>query len=101
MEAAMRVIGALIALLAFSNSAYAIGFQLCNRHGVDPAVTVTAWDRKAGNAMIFNRSVPKNQCMGANASGGATGDHAEISLKVGSGSPYGVPWIKQGDQVNF
>ena len=87
-------------LIASLSSAHAISFSLCNKHGVGP-VAIAAWDRKAGNAQIFNGTVGKDQCAPANASGGTGGDYADILLKVGGGNPYGVPWVRPGDQVNF
>ena len=80
-------------------SAQSISFQLCNTHGVRD-MPVVARDKKNGMSVVFSGVVPKDRCVGVSASKG-TGDHAEIELRVDTGSPYGVPWIRPGDQVKF
>lgn len=76
-----------------------VSYNLCNKHGVSD-VSIVAKDKKNSMAIIYNGSVSKVKCVSVASSTGG-GDHGEIELKVGQGIPYGVPWIKSGDDVNF
>lgn len=76
-----------------------ISYNLCNKYGVGD-VLVLAKDKNNNMKVVYSGSVAKEGCVSASSSTGS-GDHANIVLKIDQGVPYGVPWIKAGDDVNF
>ena len=93
------LLGTIAALAASAASAGTVGYSLCNEFGVQD-VTVLVRDKKNGMSVVYNGSVAKNQCLAVSSSSG-NGDHAEVEVRVGQGTPYGVPWIRPGDKVKF
>lgn len=89
----------LMFIYSFTSHAATISYKLCNKHGVSD-VSIIAKDKKNGMAVVYEGKVTKDDCALATSSTGS-GEYAEIEMKVGQGTPYGVPWIKAGDSVNF
>ena len=93
---------ALVLVLSFAPAisyAATISYNLCNKHGVRD-MPIVAKDKKNNMSIVYSGSVAKDRCVAVSSSTG-NGDHAEIELKVDQGAPYGVSWIKAGDDVNF
>ena len=76
-----------------------VTFSLCNQYGTE-ARSVVVKDKKDALKKIFDALVEKGSCATIHASSD-DGKFAEIEVRIGQETPYSVPWIAPGDEVDF
>lgn len=83
-------------LITTEASAGSVGFQVCNVHGVQ-SVFVIVKDKKNSMIDLYRGSISKGSCTDTIFANGD--EYAELEIKIGDGSAYGVPWVKNGDVI--
>ncbi len=99
MNSAKTIVAAAFALTPFLSFADTVSFSLCNKYGTETKQVVVK-DKKDGMSILFHGHISRDACetIGAYSS---DGKFAEVEITVAQGTPYGVPWIRPDDKVDF
>lgn len=93
------ILAGTIALSSTNSNADTVAFSLCNEYGAGPKKVVVK-DKKSSNAVLFDGSLKRDQCVDINAFS-SDGKFAEVQIEVAGETPYGVPWIAPNDKVSI
>lgn len=76
-----------------------VSFSLCNKYGTGTKKVVVK-DKKNGMSILFQGSISRDACQKISAYS-SDGKFAEVEVAVEQSTPYGVPWIEPGKEVDF